>query len=945
MAILTEEVGSAQGFKKEIEESAMEMMIDLAQRYQYSYPHKSAIRELVSNSLDAIRERDIALGIISGKLKVEDYYLQREGDLYKDSNFDQSYYDPKWLWDQSRPHTTKELWGYESGKVYITYEDGGETGKDHLLIEDFGVGLGGRRLERYFHMGFSTKRNSRHAIGKYGIGAKAALAASSYYTMTTRYNGREYSFNIYMHNIQSIVPQLNTNTGKNNGLHIFGNGAKIWYRETIMPNGTTIQIEAKKHHKQLYLDAVKSQLLYFPNIELRIRNQQGGLDVIPHAAEILYEDDLIVLSNNTQFSKPHILIDKINYGNLDFKEMELEDKHGNIGIKISAEDITVNPSRESVMWNEKTTETVVKAFHEVVGIAERIIAKQLKVEDFIDWIRACGQISHSYSNGSVLERLSKVVDLKGVKIPYVKDPTVIYGYRLFDGLNVRVNHIDEMREGSVVKFRITRIVCSPSSLEPGIPILLQRGRASFKRDKYLLKEVYPQGFISFQVPFQGEEPIISEGVLISAGVTLDQAKAVDTPLMKELMERYPTMKREKLVDYMEKVSGFIQASAEHQGWYEDIVVPEDFDDSEEVVDAEETVEAKTAKASRELLRREAGVIPIFTPRNAMSSYVGAGAGKHEAKLYEWQKLEMPVADIDTWSNEEVFYATEAKIGKDEDGADIIESELLHLAAAITRPERELISIINTNAYLDRYNTQKNPDTVENIKMVDAMLSYKVNSGDATRCHNFTGSPRVKLIKVAQDRRKFFLDFKPIQRFFLDIKGKTLTMSNALVRWNTARVINEGISKLAFLRNFGLFHNHYHTTYLNIQRYVDANYRELKDHTANNRYYALRDSSYEDLVRHCDKVMKFQLLVRDAGANTELIGQAAKELFNPQQEITDGLAVDIRFYDSYKELLEYAEPIYVLLNEVGKLITAEARIDAELEAEIRSYLASKNVVTN
>src|SRR5450631_2895363 len=126
MAILTEEVGAAQGFKKEIEESAMEMMIDLAQRYQYSYPHKSAIRELVSNSLDAIKERDIALGILSGKLKEEDYYIHREGELYRDSNFDSTYYDLNWLWLPNRPrHLDKhELFGKAPDVVYITYVDG-----------------------------------------------------------------------------------------------------------------------------------------------------------------------------------------------------------------------------------------------------------------------------------------------------------------------------------------------------------------------------------------------------------------------------------------------------------------------------------------------------------------------------------------------------------------------------------------------------------------------------------------------------------------------------------------------------------------------------------------------------------------------------------------------------------------------------------------------------
>lgn len=946
MAIHTEQEQEVQGFKKEIEESALGMMMDVLQKYQYSYPQKSAIRELVSNCLDAVRERDIALGILSGTLKEEDYFIKRDDALYKDSNFDRKYYDPRWLWASGTSYGDKELFGKKRDTIYITYIDGGETGKDKLLIEDFGVGMGGRRLERYFHMGFSSKRNTKYAIGKFGIGAKAGLAAAPFYTMTTRYNGREYSFNIYPAKILSIMPEWNLETGKRNGLHIFENGARIWYKETTMPNGTTIEIEPKKHHRQVYIDAVKSQLLYFPNIEMRVRNVHGGLDIIPHQAEILYEDELIVLSNNTQFSKPHILIDKINYGNLDFREMELEDRQGNIGIKVISEEVTVNPSREALVWDEHTRGTVVAAFNKVVNIAERIIAKELTEPDFVAWILACSQVRHSYSNGSVLERLSKVVDLSRVAIPFVGDPRLVYNSELFMGLNIRVNHLGEVREGSMVKYRINRIPCGPGSFENTKKVIIQRGNTSFKKDKYILETISPTGFISFRVPFQAEpEEKLPDGTIINPGVTLEQAKIETTGLMQEALAKFDKLKREQLVARMERISQFM---IESRGVlvYEDIIVPEDYDASDEVKVEEETAseEATNARKERDKLKREAGVIPIFTMRSALSSYVNGGH-KYGTKLWEYQKLEMPVADIDGWNNPEVFYGTEAKIGKDEDGRDIIEAELLHMAAAITRPTNDLVYGLDMNPYLvHTYPQTKNPERATNIAMTDAMKPYQVSPYHAARCHNFVGTPAVKLIKVAQDRRKFFLDFKPIQRFFLDIKGKTLTMSNALVRWNTARVINEQLWKLKFLANYGLFHNHYNVAYQNLMRYVESNYRSLKEHTADNRFYGLRDSSYDDLVRHCDKVTKFQLLVRDNKDNPSLIATAAQELFAPQQEITDGLAIDVQFYDSYMELLEYAAPVLTLLNEVGALTQANKPIPADLESEIRSYLAFKNVAT-
>jgi len=974
MAILTQEEAQVGGFRKEIEESALDMMQDILQRYQYQFPHKSAIRELTSNAIDAIREKEIALGILSGTLREEDYFIRREGEMYKDSNFDPKYYNKDWLWSggnsYNNPHRP-ELYGYYPNKVYITYEEGGDTGKDRLLIEDFGVGMGGRRVERYFNLGFSTKRNTIHALGKYGIGAKAGLAAAPFYTMTTRYNGREYSFNIYPHQIQSIVPRFNTETGKENGLHLFSNGEKIYYRETKLPNGTVIALESKKHHKQMYIDAVKSQLLYFDNVVLRVRNKFGGIDVIPHQAGILYEDEHIILSDNNQYSKPHLLISKINYGNVNFQELELEDKHGNIGIKVAAEDVTTNPSRESLMWDDKTREAVVTAFGKVVGIAERIVAQQLKVDDFLEWIKSCAAVKGKWGNdSSVVGRLAQIVDLSNVEIPYSKDPSVVYGPKLFMGLNVRLNTLSEEREGSVVRYRITRHSVVTQTFSGDMPIVVQKGRTSFKKDKYLLTEVYPEGFISFQVPFLGEDEDTDALSLLGGRDT----KSAITPQMKAALEHYKTLKEPDLRAHMEKISNLMQSAAGTVS-YEDIEVPEDFDDSEEVVEEEiKTEEGEESRKARQKLMREKGVIPIFTPRNATSSYVYSGE-KYGTRLWDWQKLELPVEDIDKWDEEEVYYATEAKIGKDEDGKDIIEAELLHVAAAITRPLQRLVWAKNDRKPGEHgYDPEQAPHDFDIMKLMpdytkkpvrpsdDAdwkqshpgyagimpmvagrqvpPLVYGTRQGEWERMHNFFGT-RVKLIKVAQDRRKFFLDFKPIQRFFLDIKGKTLTMSNALVRWNTARVMNEQLHKLKFLENFSLFDNKAWTAYHNIKRYVADNYRELKDHSKDNRYYGLRDSSYTDLVTHCDKLMKFQLLVRDSKDNPTLIAAAAKELFAPQQEITDGLAIDTTFYDTYVELLDYAAPIYVLLNEVT-ILTKDGAIGMEVESEIRSYLASKGV---
>ena len=83
--------GSA-GVAKRINKGAEKMVFDILQSTQYSMPIQSTVRELVTNACDSQREKEIARQIILGEKKVEDYYIERHGDQYEDSNFDISYY-------------------------------------------------------------------------------------------------------------------------------------------------------------------------------------------------------------------------------------------------------------------------------------------------------------------------------------------------------------------------------------------------------------------------------------------------------------------------------------------------------------------------------------------------------------------------------------------------------------------------------------------------------------------------------------------------------------------------------------------------------------------------------------------------------------------------------------------------------------------------------------
>ena len=84
--------GSA-GVAKRINKGAEKMVFDILQSTQYSMPVQSTIRELVTNACDSQREKEVAIEILKGKKKIEDYYIERHGPQYEDSNFNINYYN------------------------------------------------------------------------------------------------------------------------------------------------------------------------------------------------------------------------------------------------------------------------------------------------------------------------------------------------------------------------------------------------------------------------------------------------------------------------------------------------------------------------------------------------------------------------------------------------------------------------------------------------------------------------------------------------------------------------------------------------------------------------------------------------------------------------------------------------------------------------------------
>lgn len=139
MAVLNQPIteGSS-GFKKEFEAGSEALLFSFVQQDQYQFPIPSAIRELVTNCGDSVREKQMFFEINSGRAKVSDYYVEQEGELYKDSKYDPTYYQEKWL-------------SKTDNKIKLIYKVNNNSQRDTFHIIDTGVGLGGLRLEKSFN--------------------------------------------------------------------------------------------------------------------------------------------------------------------------------------------------------------------------------------------------------------------------------------------------------------------------------------------------------------------------------------------------------------------------------------------------------------------------------------------------------------------------------------------------------------------------------------------------------------------------------------------------------------------------------------------------------------------------------------------------------------------------------------------------------------------------
>lgn len=434
---------NSKGLEKRINKGAERLVFDILQSSQYSTPISSSVRELTTNALDSQREKEMAIEILTGNKSIEDYYIKRDGEQYQDSNFDPSYYNLEYL-DNT-----------QSDVILKYHENEGVGFCDEFIVEDYGVGIGGKRLIGMSELGYSTKRNTSENFGAFGLGSKVALSTGvDFYVVESAYNGKYVKFQCFAYKTVFTISKWEADGEMN----LEGN--TIYYKNYLGNNFTRVSFGVKRHNRSAFQDAVSDQLTYVQGVKFFIRRENNtSYFEADFYKEPIYNSKNILVSEGTYYGRPHIVIVKsedsstgINYGHVQFRELEMEQLFGAVGLKcpmrqayidennnevVIQEGVEVTPSREKVIWNDNTkrfVENVIDKAH--IEISELVNSELGNETDILEWLKKCSvtinsgnrveEITEETTSIALLGKLSRFLNVDKIKPKFFLDKSIEY---------------------------------------------------------------------------------------------------------------------------------------------------------------------------------------------------------------------------------------------------------------------------------------------------------------------------------------------------------------------------------------------------------------------------------------------------------------------------------------------------------------------------------------
>ena len=697
----------------------------------------------------------------------------------------------------------------------------------------------------------------------------------------------------YNHKTDMAIGKFNTDTGEENPYTTFKNkqGEEVTFYYESCPeqkNYTKVSIPTKRINRDKFIQAIKSQLLYFSDIEFYTITEEGYRTRIDFKAKVLYNSKNIVISDNNYYSKPHILIVKdedsseaVSYGFIDFRELELEELYSSVGVKctirsvvrndkgeevVIQEGVNVVPSRESIIWDEHTRNYIIDKFKAVQEEASNLVSDKLKETDLLIWLEKASNVLNNTGSDPILNRLSKIIDKQNISpvfpgnklIRYHSNPGLVFKGMIANAVGLEYYY--GRGEGEITrKF-------AENWLSTSDTIFYKDTEYDRMKDFYILKVLVPQGYNKFMTL---EEKDLNEYIEKSVKLpdkekTLLKGKDYDDLCLKLKNDKRKEV--EAVISELKKSSKFKK--------YSEVVVPEEWLAKFKEDEKGEIKEVETYTPSPAELRKLNEQIVVYSPQpNVFYNW-----NEYPVK---WIKEEPKLKDFKAINKPEVYYGG----GEDEDK--------LALASYIAKNQ---VSSSSFNLY-----------------------------------------SQLPIFRLAGGLHKHAKSLKHAKTFFTDItQDNTITMSSYLINWYTGKLIADKIDKFRFLTNFQKFNKDMSDAYIKLNDFKQRNYTELPEFSR-----GITAQVREDLITQCDKIFEMQLFTANNEGNEEAIKNKAIELF-ATDFVKDGKAVRNDIYELLLEVEDYCESIYPLLNSVTFLNREDDEITHEQETLINEFLGYKQL---
>ena len=879
---------SSAGLQKRINKSAEKLVFDVLQSSQYSTPIASTVRELVTNACDSQREKEIALEILSGKKTIEDYYITRHEEEYRDSNFEPSYYDVNRFSD--------------SNTVTVEYQERPGTGYcDRFSVIDYGVGIGASRLEGYLELGFSTKRNTAENFGAFGLGAKVPLSTGvDFYTVETAHNGKLFKMNCFAYKTDFLVGKFQAD-----GHITFSDGTKVNYISTNQPNFTKISFGVKRHNRTKFVDAVQDQLNYIDNVYMKYIYEDGTEMDRSVRSDVLYNSDNLIISDTWAWRRPHIVMVKspgattgINYGFVDFRELEMEQLWGAVGIKCPArqayvddegnevviqDGVEVTPSREKVIWNEHTKKYIQGAIERAAQDAANVISEQLDEDDFLTWIKKCSEVIYmNNNNDSVLRQLGEMVDKENIKPKFRTGITFAAPGGILKGYKVR-NVSRVWKDG---KYQIQREEVGWGSVNWD-NLYFVKGNPVARKDLYLMNN--------------GTLTLITEHHMTNM-MNDDKVQQKIDSINLHMASNWELIKDCPLLKFD----------------YDEIEVPADFDEAMETKQQQEDLKNRYRFMTPEERRSMANEVVLYTLRRP---HAGDKKWCNNFTDWTWDKVEAPLQLIQD-TDIETYYGTS------EDEA------MLQLAATICAPAvPEWTEVYPT---LSNYHPFSNTDTnmVNKNPVFTEFKPHRFRNDYNGKWMGETDKEPAKvtdiqLFKVSGALSKKLVgdNIKHISEFFSVLHENKWSMHKKVREWAT-----------------GCMLPHVPTWFERLKE-VDPKYNDVLDklrpynrYHHHSRFWTHNDDEFKEIIDLMKKMHELQTFMLD-DHDDEVVAQKSMELFKVADADCTIADSDIHILGQYLD--EFLEPLYPLFERINFPYRGDNNVDDKFWKEIRAYLELKD----